>query len=77
MSTITPVRAAVRLPQSAAEAQALIEAHIDTKPYTGNCIGCGKPAPCPSRDLAHAAFRRLGELPRRRTTQRLALRRAT
>lgn len=65
MSVATVVRAVVRLPDSAEEAQLLIDQHLASAPYTGRCLSCGEPAPCRRRELAHAAFRRLGELPRR------------
>jgi hypothetical protein len=65
MTVATVARAAVRIPETAAEAQLLVDNHLHSTPLTGRCLACHEPAPCPSRELAHVAFRRLGELPRR------------
>lgn len=66
MTTATLSRGVARLPTTVAEAQELVEAHLDYQPYTGKCTNCGEVAPCRGRELAHAAFRSLGALPRRR-----------
>ncbi len=65
MTTSVLARGVVRLPETTAAAQALIEQHLDNVPFTGVCANCGEITPCPSRILAHAAFWRLGALPRR------------
>jgi hypothetical protein len=66
MIAATAVRGTVRLPVTVAEAQALVEAHLNSAPFTGRCNGCKEMAPCRSRELAHAAFRRLDALPVRK-----------
>lgn len=66
MMTATLPRGTVRLPTTAAEAQDLVEQHLEHEPFTGKCANCGEVAPCRARELAHAAFRSLGVLPRRR-----------
>ncbi|GAA2365314.1 hypothetical protein GCM10010432_22280 [Catellatospora methionotrophica] len=66
MTAAIMARGSVRLPTTAEEAQTLVERHLHGVPWTGRCVACGEPAPCRSRELAHAAFQRLGKLPRRR-----------
>lgn len=62
-------RGVVPIPQSVQAAQSLIDRHVDTNPG-GRCRGCGEMAPCPSRHIAHTAFRALGALPHRRPRRR-------
>lgn len=65
MIATSVARAAVRLPATDAEAQALIDGHLESVPFTGRCTTCSEPAPCPSREPGHAVFQRLGTLPQR------------
>lgn len=63
------VRGVVEIPRSVQDAQSLIDRHVETS-LSGRCRGCGEMAPCPSRHIAHTAFRALGALPHRRPSPR-------